>query len=133
MFINFLQSDKPPTKCVYDERMFASQNDSKEESKFEVDTNNTEDDYFEIMKNMNGDIKVRNVILESMILKYKIMHTFKMSKVYSSLSFCLYCRLQLQSREMGQLREQHHVIISKIFYLKVLTRPCLEKHQRYTW
>ena len=38
--------------------MFASQNNAKEESKFELDTNNTEDDYFEIMKNMNNENKV---------------------------------------------------------------------------
>ena len=38
--------------------MFASQNTTKEELKFELDTNNTEDDYFEIMKNMNDENKV---------------------------------------------------------------------------
>ena len=32
---------------------------------------------------------------------------------------------------MGQLREQHPVIISKIFYLRVLTKPCQEKRRRY--
>ena len=34
--------------------MFASPSDSKEESKFEVDTNNTEDDYFEIVLKTPG-------------------------------------------------------------------------------
>ena len=35
--------------------MFTSHNGHKEENKFELDPNDTEDDYFEIMKNMNDD------------------------------------------------------------------------------
>ena len=55
---SFQISEKLQTKCVFDERMFASNNDPNDESKFEVDNSNTEDDYFEIMKNMNDKKKV---------------------------------------------------------------------------
>ena len=50
-------------KCVYDERMF-----SKDEDKLNVDTTDPEDDYFQIMKNMNAE--QRKVIFYSVIVQY---------------------------------------------------------------
>ena len=50
-------------KCVYDERMF-----SKDEDKLNVDTTDPEDDYFQIMKNMNTE--QRTVIFYSVIVQY---------------------------------------------------------------
>ena len=52
IIICHLFKEKLQTKCLYDERMFA---DTKSGSKSRLDANDTEEDYFEIMKNMNDD------------------------------------------------------------------------------
>ena len=51
----YLIIDYIPTKCVYDERMFAPESVLKDGHKLDSDANRTEEDYFEIMKNMNDD------------------------------------------------------------------------------
>ena len=46
----FATGNNGAAKCVYDERMFA-----KDADKLNVDATDPEDDYFQIMKNMNAE------------------------------------------------------------------------------
>ena len=47
--------DNVATKCVYDERMFATHPHTKDTKELDLDTKDTEEEYLEIMRNMNDD------------------------------------------------------------------------------